>query len=49
MVTAFEENSFLGTGALIAGWNQPYYWKGGPLQYPTTLLGDIGILMLLVS
>ena len=29
-------------------WNQPYYWKRRQLQYPTTLLGDVGILMLLV-
>ena len=28
--------------------NQPYYWKRGQLQYPTTLLVDVGILRLLV-
>ena len=29
-------------------WNQPYYWKRRQLQYRTTLLGDVGTLMLLV-
>ena len=28
--------------------NQPYYWKRGQLEYPTTLLGDGGILIFLV-
>ena len=29
-------------------WNQPYYWKRRQLEYPTTLLGDGGILIFLV-
>ena len=33
---------------LLFWWNQPYYWKRGELQYPSTLLGDVGILILLV-
>ena len=29
-------------------WNKPHYWKRRFRQYATTLLGDVGILMLLV-
>lgn len=40
----YWRNLYLEWHIWVFWWNQPYYWKRRQLQYPTTLLGDVGIL-----